>query len=603
MRAKYGIDRAVCVCGLLMGFMVHASDQPLEREPLVVEAAPLLVSVHGSGVAGMADALQQVLAVDLQVQGVPGGQSDISIRGSSFSGAGIALQGLALPHAQTEHFHAELPFAVEWFRTPEVLTGFGQSVASSGFLVGTLDFGILPVASRRLLHVGVSEYSSSWGQILVQERLQMDNGAVGIGAFGGTAKINRVDFPDNDVDVRRAGAQLQWLNTQGDQLDLLFGRQEKTLGVRGYYGVNPSWPGEEEISDTMIYVGGSRRRESGSIRFGSYYRSFSDDYRLFWTFPGIFENNHKLDIYGAMLDGRWLMTDDHWLDWRVTGSDERIRSSALGRFERQQFAFSGIPGVRMGAWQYQLGTRVEVFEDKDNAFLPQAAVTYFTACGLSVQLAYSESVRQPSYTELNYESPASLGNAGLANQESATTELMVRGSLPERLDWKAGVFYRTSRDAVDWIRRSPESARWEAENIGTIRTIGWEAGGRWVYANGSSLGVYYLGLDQSDKDDVYASRYALDYAKHLLRLSARAALGDRLTLGYDQTVRQQVSNPLRDDRMQYDGSVHATYRLFRSPDVLLMVAVDNIWDDAYQTFPGQDTFAARRVSAGLRAEW
>ncbi len=605
MKRTRGLVFGACFAVLLSVFTVaYGNQQTLEQEPMVVEAHPIVVSAHGSGIAGVADLLQQIPELDMQVQGIAGGQSDISIRGSSFSGAGVSLQGLALSHAQTEHFHAELPFAVEWFGAPNVLTGFDQSVGSSGFLVGTLDFRVLPITTRRLLQVGISEYNSSWGQILVQERLQAGDQAVGVGAFAGSAKVNQVDFPDNDVDVQRAGAQLQWMNTAGDQLDLLFGRQEKTLGVRGYYGVNPDWAGEEEVADTMVYVGGQRSRSSGTMRAGAYFRSFRDDYRLFWSLPGVFENNHRLDVFGAMLDGRVLVSDARWIDWRFAGSDERIRSSALGDFNRQQFALSGIPGLRVGSWQYQLGARLEVFEDDDNSFLPQAALTYFTASGYAVQLAYSESVRQPSYTELNYESPASLGNAGLGNQESATTELIVRGSLPEDVDWKAAVFYRTTRDTVDWIRRDEDAVRWEAENIGTVRAIGWELGGRWRHANGSSIGVYYLGLDQSEHSDVYAGRYVLDYASHLLRFSGRAAIGDRLTLGYNQTLRQQQSNPLREGgRHQYDASMYSTYRLRSHPEVLLMVAVDNIWDDAYQTFPGQETFAGRRVSAGVRAEW
>ncbi len=591
-------------CGVFATGIIRAGERTIEREPLVVEAQPVMVTSYGSGATGIGEVLQQILEVDLQTQGVPGGQADLSIQGSPFSGAGIALQGLALPHAQTEHFHAELPFAVEWFGAPTVLTGFDQSLGSSGFLVGTLDMGILPISTRRLLHVGISEYNSIWGQLLVQERLDMGDQAVGVGAFAGAADVNRVDFPDNDVEVRRAGAQMQWGNRDGDQIDLLFGRQEKTLGVRGYYGVNPDWPGEEEITDTMIYLGGHRTRSTGRVRAGTYYRSFTDDYRLFWTLPGTFENNHKLDVWGGMLDGRWLPTETYWVDWRVSGQDERIRSSALGYFNRRHAAFSAIPGYRMGPWQYQLGGRFEVFEDDSNPVLPQAALTYFASRGVSVQLAYSESVRQPSYTELNYESPASLGNEGLGNQEASTTQLTVRGPLPEDIEWKARVFYRESSDTVDWIRRDDASERWEAENIGTVRTVGWEAGGRWQHASGSSVGLYYLGLDQSDKPAVYASRYALDYASHMLRLSGRAALGERLTLGYDQMLRQQQSNRIREGgRNQNDGRLQATYQLRRYPEVLFTLAVDNVWDDDYQTFPGQDTFASRRVSGGMRVEW
>ncbi|MFU8780041.1 MAG: TonB-dependent receptor domain-containing protein [Kiritimatiellia bacterium] len=581
-----------------------SGNEPLERETLIVEASPLEGIAQASGAGSVADVLLQVPEVDLQLQGVAGGQSDISIRGSSFSGAGIALNGLGLPNAQTEHFHAELPFAVEWFGVPRVRTGFNQASASSGFLVGTLDFGILPVATRRVVSGGISEYDSFWGQVLVQQQVKVGDHAVGVGGFGGAVDLNRVDLPDNDVRIRRAGAQLQVRNSQGDQTDVLFGRQEKTFGVRGYYGVNPSWAGEEELGDTMFYAGTSRRRPGGDVRASVYYREFTDDYRLFWSLPGMFENNHRTHVAGGMIDGRWYGSNAYWLDWRVTASEDRIRSSALGLFNRQQMSLGGIPGVRLGAWQYQAGVRFEVFEDEDHAFLPQAAVTYHTPSGVAIQASYSESVRQPSYTELNYASPASLGNAGLENQKAATSELQVCGAVPVGIEWKAGIFYRTSLETVDWIRREAASVRWEADNIGTVKAAGVEARARWVHTSGSSVGAYYLGMDQSDDSHVYASRYARDYSEHLVRVSARAALGSRVTLGYNQTLRQQASNPLREGgRKQYEGSVRAAWMLRKYPEILLLASVDNVWDDDYQVFPGQDTAAGRRFSTGMRVEW
>lgn len=598
MSGKWGIVFSLILCVVVTGAEV------VERDPFIVEAGVLPLSAYGSGSGGVAALLRQSPDVDLQVQGVSGGQTDISIRGSSFSGAGVALEGLSLPNAQTEHFHAELPFAAELFGAPRVLTGFGQSVGSAGFLVGTIDFGIQPVSTRRLLLLGVSEYDSYWGQALVQQQIARESGSVGIGGFAGSAKIHKVDFPDNDLELVRAGGQLQYRNAEGDQTDMLIGHQQKTFGVRGYYGVNPAWGGEEETRDTLIYLGTRRSRPDLDIRASAYYRETTDDYRLFWTLPGIFENNHRLYTVGGMVDGRWVVADNGWLDWRAHASEERIRSSALGRFSRQQLSLSGIPGWRLGAWQYQLGGRLDVFEEAGNEFLPQVAVTYFCRSGVSVQLAYSEAMRQPSYTELNYESPASLGNAGLQNQKAATTELLLRGELAPGLDWRAGVFHRKTTDTVDWIRRTSESARWEAENIGTLDAVGIEAGMRWVHGSGHSVALHYLGLDQSDDSDAYASRYALDYAVHLLRVQAEAAIGSRMTVGYTQNVRQQEENRLRTgSRTGYDGSLQAAYALRRFPGILLQVALDNLWDDDFEVFPGHPVYAARRYSAALRTEW
>ncbi len=597
-----GWVRAIWVAVVASPLLVRG--ELVEIRPLVVRGEALPGLIYGSGEESVASQLQRVPEVDLQVQGIAGGQSDLSIQGSSFSGAGLAINGLSLPNAQTEHFHAALPLPPELFGAPQVLTGFDQSAGSVGFLVGTIDYGILPLHTRRRLSGGISEYDSYWGQILVQQQLEVDTGALGVGAFAGGTEMHKVDFPDNDVSIERAGGQVQFRNAEGDQTDFLLAREKKEFGVRGYYGVNPDWPGDEETDDTLLYLGHTRVRDGHEVRASAYYREFRDDYRLYWTLPGIFENNHRLYTMGAMVDGRSEVGENGLFDWRLTGSEERIRSTALGRFSRRQMSISAIPGYRYDRWLYQVGARMDIFEDTVNEFLPQVSVTYSFDRGISLQAAYSESVRQPSYTELNYESPASLGNEGLENQKAGTAELTLRGGGAAGLRWKAGAFYRRSQDTVDWIRRAPDSARWEAENIGTLETMGVEAGLQWAHEAGSYLAVHYLGLDQSSDADVHASRYALDYAEHLLRLTGYAALGQRASLSYTQALRQQASNPLRgSDRQAYPAAVQAAYVLRHHPNIAIHATVDNLWDDDYEVFPGQEVYAGRRYSAGLVVEW
>lgn len=576
--------------------------ETIEQAPLVVEAPPIVSPVYGLDAGDVANTLGQLPAVDLQLQGE--GQVDFSIRGGGFSGAGLAIQGLALPNAQTEHFHAELPFSIEWFQAPEVLTGFRQSVSGGGFLTGTLDFRILPIVNRRLLVGGISEHDSFAGEALVAQRRLLGNRSIGVGGFASSARINSVDYDDNDVEVLRAGGRFQITNTQGDQTDVLVGHQQKDFGVRGYYGVTPDWYGKERTRDTLIYIGTRRKRADLDLRASAYYRVFEDTYRLYWTLPGIFENHHRLNSAGGMLGGRWTFQEHAWLDFDVHSHNEQIRSASLGNYDRQRLGVSGIPGIRFGSWMYQLGVKGDIFSEFDDVLLPQSALTYYFSDDLYVQVAYSESVRQPSYTELNYESPASLGNQGLENQVAATSEVMLHGETIPGISWMLGVFFRTTDDTVDWIRRDRTSTRWEAENIGAVDALGFEAQTQWMHASGSSLTAFYQALDLSADQDFYASRYALDYPEHLLRIRGRLALGPRCTLDYAQTLRAQAPNALRPSNSSVgDGSVQISYLLAKAPQVHLQFAVDNIWDDDYQIYAGQDTIAPRRYSSGLRIAW
>jgi len=587
------------------------ADEPVavvEREDLVVAGEALPTSLVTGRDAVAASALAVLPGVDLRAQGVAGGQSDLSIRGSSFSGAGIALNGFALPNAQTEHFNAELPIHAGMLSAPTIYTGFGQTLAGEGHLIGTVDFTILPVDTLRHLSIGLSEEDGFRMDALAQQRFAptASGAAAGVGAFAGYTEENAVDYADNDLRARRAGGQAQWLDRHGGQWDLLLARQEKEFGARGYYGVTPQWEADEETEDTLLFTGWSRTdREGNRIRATALYREQTDDYTLFWTLPGVFNNSHKLETYGASVDGLLLAGEGGSLDWRITGSEQSIRSNSLGDHQRAQMGLVAVPGMMFGKWQVQAGSRFEIFEEEPNEFLPQAAVGYHVSDRMALKLAYSESVRQPSYTELNYESPASLGNAGLKNQTASTVELKLTGaSAARRLAWTLGLFQQTTRDTVDWIRPTADSTRWEASNIGSVDSAGVEAGLRWQVENGRRLAAHYTGLVKSEDTDFYASRYALDYPEHRLQFSGYQPLGTRLAVELQQNIRHQDDNPLRQSSdTGYDASLALHARAVKSPNVILTLAVQNLWDDDFEIYPGQATVSPQRLSASLTMDW
>ena len=69
-----------------------------------------------------------------------------------------------------------------------------------------------------------------------------------------------------------------------------------------------------------------------------------------------------------------------------------------------------IFGVSSAAAAFTAGARAEVFSDDSPAWLPQAGAEVRLGERDTAYASYTETVRQPSYTELNYESPGSLGN-------------------------------------------------------------------------------------------------------------------------------------------------------------------------------------------------
>jgi len=593
---------------------------------MAVGVAPLMAEEPGSGMAegeipaitvratpfqppDIADsALSAVQVLDylqqatLNSQGGSGRQDDLVIRGSSFSGAGFAIGGLALRNPQTEHFHTELPLHPALFAAPGVLTGMRQVLGADGFLVGTVDFRFAEAGQVRRLELGVGERSRHWQQALIGTGPA--HGPTGpvpvVEGFAWHETAGGIDLPDNTLDRAGGGARLQWRGDEGQQHDVAVGYQRKEIGARGYYGVNPAFPATEEIEDLLVVGAG---RFSGALGWSAYARELKDDYQL--QLPGgLFRNEHRSRVGAGSLDGRWTATGTLGLSWRLSGREEQIRSTALSDDSRSQGAFTLVPESDLGRVRLAAGGRLEVFSGDRPAWLAQGGVEVDLSEAVTWHASYNETVRQPSYTELNYESPGSLGQAGLKRQEAASMETGLRLDPMPGLRVQVAGFVRQGRRTVDWVKATPED-RWTAVNLGTVTTRGVEAGGN--YSPSADIPLWlelqYTWLDKDHDAGVHAGRYELDYARHTLKASVNWMVTPEWVLSMRQTLRQQQENPVRESSdFGAVGAVALSWLPARWQGVTLTGRVENVWDDDFQALPDQPV-ASRRMSLALVKDW
>ena len=91
--------------------------------------------------------LQDTPGLTLRQQGQGNPQTDLSIRGSSFSAAGVTIQGLSLRNAQTEHWHASVTTPESWLEPPRVVTGLDRFRLSTGHPAGSVALSLAPLLS------------------------------------------------------------------------------------------------------------------------------------------------------------------------------------------------------------------------------------------------------------------------------------------------------------------------------------------------------------------------------------------------------------------------------------------------------------------------
>lgn len=555
--------------------------------------------------------LATIPGVSLRSQGLGAPQADLSIRGAPFSSSGLLVAGLPLRNPQTEHFQADLPAPLECFAPPTLLTGLDQFLRSSGHPAGSVSLGFAPVRAGGSAEVGGGPGVQFADLRASRKQVLDDRTTLGTTAFAEGASIDRTDgFQDNDLNRLSGGAALQMCREAG-QLDLFGATGWRKFGARGFYGAPPAFPSEEEVSETLVLGSmtlGAADDESRR-RLSLAWERTDDQYWLSRATPALYANHHVSDVYAAHADtiepvfrslSVGLRADADWetLESRYAGT---LPGAGLGNHARGEASLAILPRYSREDWTATVGVSCHAFTRDEPAFLPAAGLTWRPAPGRQFSLSCTETVRPPSYTELNYLSPGSLGNLGLKRQHSRLEEFSWR----EEGDSASGgisLFAEQVRQQVDWVRLAP-GGRWTAVNLDSVRTLGLVADLALVL-NGATEGTLsYTALAKQSDTPVYASRYALDYPRHAFRAGVRSRLLPGLSLFCWQEWAIYADNPARTGS-DLSCSAHGElrWRPLRDAETSLAIGISNPWNRDFQPYPGQPG-AGRRITASLRQEW
>jgi len=455
----------------------------------------------------------------------------------------------------------------------------------------------------RAVTAGAGNKGLLFGNALATETEPLDGGGTaGSSAFLSFDRSAQTDgTSDNDLLRATAGGRVGAL---GDRLqgDLVAATSWREFGARGFYGTSPVYPAEERVQDTL--VAGSLKRVDDPLnpaRVTAAWRRTDDTYWLDRHNHDFYENAHTTDFFALHGDTRRTFSERFSLDLRADGDLETIDSTSLGNHTRSHGSFGALPNYTIGPLTVTLGGSLDVFSEDKPAWLPAAGLEWAVSDAHTLFLSYTEAVRQPSYTELNYESPSSLGNAGLDRQQTRTTELGWKGQA-DIFTWRATAFYEEGENIVDWIRAAPGS-RWTSVNLDEIQTWGFTADGRARVTDDTEIGLGLLTLSKSCDTDAYASRYALDYPDVSANASLRHRLSRDLLVHLRQGVSKYESNRVREhDDWFLNTGAEVQWRLPRVQGFTLNAGVENLLDDDFQTYPGQES-AGRRFFASLAYAW
>jgi iron complex outermembrane receptor protein len=465
------------------------------------------------------DYLRQDSSLNLQARAPNGVQADLSLRGTTFEQSLILLNGLRINDPETGHLNLDIPIPLDAVTRIDILHGSGSTFYGSDAIGGAVNLLTQPPTPG--ISIIASAGAGSYTSIEQHLRAAYTHGPI---AEQLTASRDTSDgfIPDRNYSSNALASET-WLTTKPGTTDILLATSDRPYGANQFYGPYPSWERTKGWFASIQQQLGPQTAAS----FG--YRRHTDLFVLFVDQPAIYENNHITTSYEGALRRAQTLRPNTTLSYGVEADGDTIHSNSLGQHARNQGAgyanlnLAGFSGRYLGRFSLSLGARDEILTGAvtgaDNVFSPSIAAAYTLTRTTRLRASAGHGFRLPTYVDLYYSDPTTIGNPNLKPESSWSYEAGLEWTpTNSRLTLNASGFRLQEKDAIDYAKTilvTPAltfAEPWQAINIQNLNITGAEATVRLRLANNQQLQFSYTAAHAGPPPPNILSEYAYNYA-------------------------------------------------------------------------------------------
>ncbi|MDP9160311.1 MAG: TonB-dependent receptor [Acidobacteriota bacterium] len=471
-------------------------------------------------------------SVDLQQRAPAGVQADLTILGSTFAETLVLLNGLRLNDAQSAHHDLDIPVPLEAVSRIEVLHGTGSTTYGADATAGAVNFITSPVRATELrVRLGVGNYGYNQEHVLA---------AFLIKNWSETIAADR-DFStgfrrDRDFRSSAASSETRFRSRLGDT-DFLFAGSDRPFGADQFYGNFPSW---ERTKNRYASV----QQDLGTKTTAAFaYRRHTDEFVLIRNQPTIYENNHIDGSWQATLRRHQSLRDNSTFSYGAEGQGDTIESNNLGQHARNREAvYANLDFRYLRRFSFSAGGREELFSGGNHVFTPTIAGGWWLKPAFKLRASVSRGFRAPTYTDLYYSDPTTVGNASLKPEASWGVEAGGDWNPSERITAGATFFQRRDSNVIDYVRFA-SGQRFQATNIQRLHFNGVEAhlGLRLHHEQQIQLAYTFLHGDEGLVPGA-VSRYVYNYPSNKAVFSWTGSLREWLVARTRVGITQRVGH-------------------------------------------------------------
>ncbi|MFA5286773.1 MAG: TonB-dependent receptor [Candidatus Omnitrophota bacterium] len=517
-------------------------------------------------------------------------QTDFSLRGSNYQGVRVLLDGEYINDPQTGHHNSDIPLTKEDIACVEVIPGISPLNLGPDAIGGVVNFITKrPDGKKVVLELTGGEYQTWGGLFSVSDKIK-DLGV----RFSLENKKSR-GFSE-DTDFKKFTANMaSSLDIPLGTFDLDFGYQEKEFGAYDFYTPGLGYPSREWTKVYLLNTGLNLGVGSFTVKPNFLWRRHFDKFMLDKT--GVRSNylvHHRTDIYTPSL---YLNKDSTILGKIGLGleySEEKINSTTLGKHSRERKSiFVDDSYYFLDSLSINSSLRIDDYNGVGTSYTGGIKLTreFFEANFL--HFGVSRSMRIPSFTELYYNDPTTIGNAALSPEKSLSYEAGYNHKR-EKFSWGLAFFFRNEDNFIDWVKPIASKAKWEASNIATADVFGVEERVECKINDKISLNASYSYVNRRKNDNGYSYKYGENYAHHLVNFVSFF----RFDFGTQEIGFTYKKTPGRNGWFLMHARLSCDLNKYSE----FFFSATNIFNVEYQEIEGIPS-PGRWIEGGLRLKW
>jgi iron complex outermembrane receptor protein len=497
---------------------------------------------HPLAFQSIEDYLRTDASVDIQQRAPAGVMSDISVRGASFEQTLVLLNGLRMDSAETSHFNLDLPVPLGAVGSIDVLHGAGSTLYGSDAIGGVVDFTTWkPEADTVRLRSGAGSFGENEQAVLgaVVEKHWSE-------VIAGDRDFSTGFIADRDYRTEDASADTRLASPLGTT-ELLLAGDDRAFGAAQFYGDYNSW------ERTKGWFAGLTQQFDSHVEAAMGFRRHSDIFLLERDQPTGYKNQHIDDGFEGSLRDRHEIFKNTTLLTGLGETTDHIQSTDLGEHGRNQGAGYGDIEWRIpGRGSISTGLREELFSGGRWVSSPTAAATLWLPRSFKLRASAGYGFRIPTYIDLYYSDPSTLGNPNLKPESAWNFEGGVDWYPAPRLGASLTVFYSRQKDTIDYTRASPADP-WQASNLAGLHFAGAESAVDWRVSRTSQVKFSWTLLTGAQSalhglESEYVANYPVNDARAEWRWTPTHSLLFESRVGVVQRY-QQTAYPVWDESL------------------------------------------------------